>query len=123
MKNALIICAVLIGLNGCSEKTYTADYLMNDREKRLEILEACKTNKQSSENCASANAAQTAIVAKIKTLQNQISTLKYKNLRADQLLKKYPNAQYDLEAHERKKNEALAVIAQAEQEIEKLKQQ
>lgn len=123
MKKILMICAVIIGLNGCSEKTYTADYLMNDKEKRLEILEDCKANKQSPENCASANAAQTAIAAKIKTLQNQINTLKYRNLRAEQRLRKYPNAKHDLEAHEKTKNEALAAIAQAEQEIEKLKQQ
>lgn len=47
MKKSMLTTAatLIIILTGCSEKTYTADYLLTDKTKRVEILEACKANK------------------------------------------------------------------------------
>lgn len=123
MRKIFAVSLALVGLNGCTEKTYTVDYLFNDREKRLEILEACKANKQSAENCTNANTAQAAIELKIKTLQQQIGTLKYKNSQAERRLKKYSNVNHDLEAHEKRRAEILTAIQQKQREIDKLKQQ
>lgn len=65
-------------------KTYTADYLLTDKTKRVEILEACKANKQSTENCTNANTAQAAINKNINAKTNQLNRLKYKLIRQQQ---------------------------------------
>lgn len=45
-------------LTGCKQETYTVDFLKENEAKRIEVLEACKANKQSDENCKNANEAQ-----------------------------------------------------------------
>jgi uncharacterized protein YgiB involved in biofilm formation len=51
-----VITAIL--LTGCKQETYTVDFLKENEAKRIEVLEACKANKQSDENCKNANEAQ-----------------------------------------------------------------
>lgn len=51
-----VITAIL--LTGCKQETYTVDFLKENEAKRIEVLEACKDNKQSDENCKNANEAQ-----------------------------------------------------------------
>ena len=48
-------------LTGCKQETYTVDYLKENEAKRIEVLEACKANKQSDENCKNANEADALI--------------------------------------------------------------
>lgn len=55
------ITTSVIVLTGCSKETYTVDFLKENEAKRTEVLEACKNNKQSDENCKNANEAQKAI--------------------------------------------------------------
>lgn len=45
-------------LTACKQETYTVDFLKENEAKRTEVLEACKQNKQSDENCKNANEAQ-----------------------------------------------------------------
>lgn len=45
-------------LTACKQETYTVDFLKENEAKRTEVLEACKANKQSDENCKNANEAQ-----------------------------------------------------------------
>lgn len=47
-----------ISLTACKQETYTVDFLKENEAKRTEVLEACKQNKQSDENCKNANEAQ-----------------------------------------------------------------
>lgn len=49
---------VITALTGCKQETYTVDFLKENEAKRTEVLEACKANKQSDENCKNANEAQ-----------------------------------------------------------------
>lgn len=50
---------VITALTACGkQETYTVDFLKENEQKRNEILEACKANKQSDENCKNANEAQ-----------------------------------------------------------------
>ncbi|OOR90564.1 EexN family lipoprotein [Moraxella bovis] len=49
---------VITALTGCKQETYTVDFLKENEAKRTEVLEACKQNKQSDENCKNANEAQ-----------------------------------------------------------------
>lgn len=51
-----VITAIL--LTGCKQETYTVDFLKENEAKRIEVLESCKANKQSDENCKNANEAQ-----------------------------------------------------------------
>lgn len=55
---------VITALTGCKQETYTVDFLKENEAKRTEVLEACKANKQSDENCKNANEAQKLIDAK-----------------------------------------------------------
>lgn len=48
-------------LTGCKQETYTVDFLKENEAKRTEVLEACKQNKQSDENCKNANEAEKAV--------------------------------------------------------------
>lgn len=48
-------------LTGCKQETYTVDYLKENEAKRTEVLESCKANKQSDENCKNANEAEKQI--------------------------------------------------------------
>lgn len=48
-------------LTGCKQETYTVDYLKENEDKRIEVLESCKANKQSDENCKNANEADALI--------------------------------------------------------------
>lgn len=55
---ALVTVAFSTLLTACGkEETYTVDFLKENEAKRLEVLEACKANKQSDENCKNANEA------------------------------------------------------------------
>lgn len=47
-----------ISLTACKQETYTVGFLKENEAKRTEVLEACKQNKQSDENCKNANEAQ-----------------------------------------------------------------
>ncbi|OAV08441.1 hypothetical protein AO377_0510 [Moraxella catarrhalis] len=47
-------------------------------------MEACKANKQSTENCTNANTAQAAINKNINAKTNQLNRLKYKLIRQQQ---------------------------------------
>lgn len=49
---------IALSLTACKQETYTVDFLKENETKRMEVLEACKTNKQSDENCKNANEAQ-----------------------------------------------------------------
>lgn len=48
----------MTALTACKQETYTVDFLKENEAKRTEVLEACKANKQSDENCKNANEAQ-----------------------------------------------------------------
>jgi|GEM_PF-4193659 conserved domain protein len=48
-------------LTGCKQDTYTVDFLKENEDKRIEVLESCKANKQSDENCKNANEAEKQI--------------------------------------------------------------
>lgn len=48
-------------LTGCKQETYTVDFLKENEDKRIEVLESCKANKQSDENCKNANEAEKQI--------------------------------------------------------------
>lgn len=72
----------LTALTSCG-KTYTADYLLTDKAKRQEILADCKVNNQSTENCKSANQAQSAIYMQIQTKAMRLETLKIRQNTAD----------------------------------------
>lgn len=61
IKNLAIFLAVTSFLTGCSKETYTVDFLKENESKRIEILEACKSNKQTDENCKNANEAEKLI--------------------------------------------------------------
>lgn len=52
---------VITTLTGCKQETYTVDFLKENEAKRTEVLEACKQNKQSDENCKNANEAEKAV--------------------------------------------------------------
>lgn len=58
MKKLTLITLSLLALTACKQETYTVDFLKENEQKRNEILEACKANKQSDENCKNANEAQ-----------------------------------------------------------------
>ncbi|OAU96708.1 EexN family lipoprotein [Moraxella catarrhalis] len=122
--NKLIVTAslLIITLSGCSEKTYTADYLLTDKAKRLEILEACKSNKQSTENCTNANTAQAAINRNITAKNNELKHLKYRLLRHEQINRKYQNSLIKEQGVEKEK-ELLEKIAKAELALENAKNQ
>lgn len=64
MKHLALITIALLSLTACKQETYTVDFLKENEQKRNEILEACKANKQSDENCKNANQAQIEIKAK-----------------------------------------------------------
>ncbi|AWY21829.1 EexN family lipoprotein [Moraxella bovis] len=49
---------IAFSLTACKQETYTVDFLKENEAKRTEVLEACKQNKQSDENCKNANEAQ-----------------------------------------------------------------
>lgn len=56
---------VITALTACGkQETYTVDFLKENEAKRTEVLEACKQNKQSDENCKNANEAQKFIDTK-----------------------------------------------------------
>lgn len=59
MKKLLTLpfCLVLFSCSQSTE-TYTAEYLYENKEVRDQVLADCKDNKQSSENCANAEAAK-----------------------------------------------------------------
>lgn len=61
MKKLTLISLFLLSLTACKQETYTVDFLKENEQKRNEVLEACKQNKQSDENCKNANEAQTRI--------------------------------------------------------------
>lgn len=58
----------------------------------LEILEECKMNKQSTENCNNANQAQETISLQINAKKRQIQTLEAKEQALAYNRAKYPNA-------------------------------
>ena len=52
----------ITALVGCGKKeTYTVDFLKENEAKRTEVLNDCKANKQSDENCKNANEADKLI--------------------------------------------------------------
>lgn len=52
---ALVTVTALVG---CGKKeTYTVDFLKENEAKRTEVLNDCKANKQTDENCKNANEA------------------------------------------------------------------
>lgn len=61
MKHLVLIAITLLSLTACKQETYTVDFLKENEAKRNEVLEACKQNKQSDENCKNANEAQTRV--------------------------------------------------------------
>lgn len=63
VKHLALACVTtfFVTLTGCSKETYTVDFLKENEAKRIEVLEACKQNKQSDENCKNANNAQSMI--------------------------------------------------------------
>lgn len=61
MKKLALFTITLLSLTACKQETYTVDFLKENEQKRNEVLEACKQNKQSDENCNNANEAQTRI--------------------------------------------------------------
>lgn len=63
MKKLTLFTIALISLTACKQETYTVDFLKENEQKRNEVLEACKANKQSDENCKNANEAQTRVKA------------------------------------------------------------
>lgn len=53
---------VITALTACGkQETYTVDFLKENEAKRTEVLEACKQNKQSDENCKNANEAEKVV--------------------------------------------------------------
>ena len=58
MKNIFLVITAALLLTACKGETYTADYLYENDDIRAKVLEDCKANKQSQENCAAANTAQ-----------------------------------------------------------------
>lgn len=59
MKRVLILLSTLF-LVACDQasETYTVDYLYEHEDVREQVLNDCKENKQSSENCANAELAK-----------------------------------------------------------------
>lgn len=64
VKNLTLCIATIIALAGCAKETYTVDFLKENESKRTEVLEACKQNKQSDENCKNANEAEKQVRTK-----------------------------------------------------------
>lgn len=61
-----------ISLTACKQETYTVDFLKENEAKRTEVLEACKQNKQSDENCKNANEADDLVkIAEFDKKQNR----------------------------------------------------
>ena len=58
MKNIFLVITAILLLTACKGETYTADYLYENDDIRAKVLEDCKANKQSQENCAAANEAE-----------------------------------------------------------------
>ncbi|MDO4250103.1 MAG: EexN family lipoprotein [Moraxella sp.] len=51
--------SLTLALTACGgNKTYTAEYLYENDDVRAKVLEDCKANKESQENCAAASQAQ-----------------------------------------------------------------
>lgn len=70
MKKTFIISIIgCISLLGCGKETYTSDYLFENDEIRAKVLEDCKANKQSQDNCTAANEAESK--KKVKELQER----------------------------------------------------
>lgn len=103
-------------------KTYTADYLLTDKTKRVEILEACKANKQSTENCTNANTAQAAINKNINAKTNQLNRLKYKLIRQQQNNHQFQNSLFKDKGIAKEK-ELAEQVAKAELARENAKSQ
>ncbi len=123
MKKLIITAsALVITLAGCSEKTYTADYLLTDKAKRMEILEACKANKQSTENCTNANTAQAAINRNITARTNELNHLKYKLLKRQQMNQQFQNSLFKEQGIAQEK-ELAEKVAKAELALENAKSQ
>lgn len=68
MKHTLLTLTIIstaLALTACGKtETYTVDFLKENEAKRIEVLEACKQNKQSDENCKNANEAEKQIQEK-----------------------------------------------------------
>lgn len=60
MKKLMLVSLAMIAIGGCSSspEIYTTEYLLDNTDKLDEILEQCKANEQSSENCENANKAK-----------------------------------------------------------------
>ena len=82
------------------DRTYTAEYLFKNKEKRHEILKACEANDEKGENCANASQAQSVINTAIKAKQMNIQQLQ---VQAKQLA--YSNAMFKSSVYA-KQNEA-----------------
>lgn len=73
LKNlAITLLATSTLLTACSKETYTVDYLKANPEVLAKVLDDCKANKQSNENCQNANEANSHIKNKefAKKLRN-----------------------------------------------------
>lgn len=52
-----ILSTSVLALTACSKESYTVDYLKENPTVLEKVLEDCKANKQSNENCQNANQA------------------------------------------------------------------
>lgn len=69
---SLALLATSTLLTACSKETYTVDYLKSNPEVLTKVLDDCKANKQSNENCQNANQANSDLKNKemAKKLRN-----------------------------------------------------
>lgn len=55
---SIVVLATSTLLTACSKETYTVNYLKANPEVLAKVLDDCKANKQSNENCQNANQAK-----------------------------------------------------------------
>lgn len=66
-----IITSLVLTACGSNTESYTTDYLQENDDVRIQVLEDCKSNKQTSENCDNANEAETK--NKVVSLENRMN--------------------------------------------------
>tara|TARA_R110002051_G_scaffold84103_4_gene148940 strand:- start:665 stop:892 length:228 start_codon:yes stop_codon:yes gene_type:complete len=68
---AIAVISSLV-LTACgSTESYTADFLYENADVRSQVLEDCKANKQSDENCKNANEAEAK--SQVKSLEDRMN--------------------------------------------------
>ncbi len=66
-----LFSALLLGACSSKSENFTTDYLLEHDDIRAKVLEDCKANKQSKENCQNANEAESK--KKVQNIENRMN--------------------------------------------------